>query len=129
MQNNSVNKGIFYFLGTRIWASMQVYQHKNPSRFVTDSIQINIKFTFTIYEYILLSNYIYIIYIYIYIYNIYNIYIYFVFFCLFKHCRNTCTHWSHRFPHIHIIFSSWFYLIIVTSRNSLPNCEHDSSYQ
>ena len=63
MQNNSVNKGIFYFFGTRIWASMPVYQHENPSRFVTDSVQINIKFTVTIYEYILLSNYIYNIYI------------------------------------------------------------------
>ena len=37
-------------------------------------------------------------------------------------------HWSHWF-NIHIIFSSWIYLIIDTSRNSLPNCEHDTSYR
>ena len=37
-------------------------------------------------------------------------------------------HWSHWF-HIHIIFSGWFYLIIGISRNSLPNCKHDASYQ
>ena len=30
--------------------------------------------------------------------------------------------------HIQIIFSSWFYLIIVTSKNSLPNDEHDPNY-
>ena len=127
MQNNSVNKGVFYFLGSRIWAPMPVYQHKNPSWFVTDSIQINIKFTFTIYEYILLSNFIYIIYI-LYIYNIY-IYIYIYTLRFFVYSNIVATHWSHRFLHIHIIFSSWFYLIIVTSRNSLPNCEHDTSYQ
>ena len=95
MQNNSVNKGIFYFLGTRIWAPMQVYQHKDPSRFVTDSIQINIKFTFTIYEYILLSNFIYIIYIYIYIYNIYNIYIYTLCFFVYSNIVATHAHTGH----------------------------------
>ena len=57
------------------------------------------------------------IYIYIYIYKLCA-------FCLLQHCRNTYTHWSHWF-HIHISF----YLIIVTSRNSLLNCEHDPSYQ
>ena len=30
--------------------------------------------------------------------------------------------------HTGMIFSSWFYLIIVTSRNRLPNCERDPSY-
>ena len=49
-------------------------------------------------------------------------------FYLLQHCRNTYTRWSHWF-HIQIIFSSWFYFIIVTSRNSLPNCEHDPIYQ
>ena len=104
-----------------------------------NSIQINIKFTFTVYEYttlyeyILLFNYIYIymniyiIYI-LYIYNIYYIYINIVFFCLLEHCQNTYTRLS-RWFHIHIIFSSWFNLIIVTSKNSLPNCEHVPSYQ
>ena len=106
MQNNSVNKGIFYFLGTRIWAPMQVYQHKNPSRFVTDSIQINIKFTFTIYEYILLSNYIYIIYIYIYTYIIYIIYIYIL--CVFLFIQTLSQH-MHTLvtqvpPHSHNLF-------------------------
>ena len=42
-----------------------------------NSIQINIKFTFTVYEYILLSSFLHIQYIYKYIYiYIYNIYIY-----------------------------------------------------
>ena len=42
-----------------------------------NSIQNNIKFTFTVYEYILLSNFIYIIYLSIYnLYITYNIYIY-----------------------------------------------------
>ena len=41
---------------------------------------------------------------------------------------HTAVHWS-RWFHIHIIFSSCFYLIIVTSRNSLPNWEHDPIYQ
>ena len=36
--------------------------------------------------------------------------------------------WSHWF-HIHVIFSSCFYLIIVTNRNSVFSCEHDPSYQ
>ena len=30
MQNNSVNKGIFYFLGGKIWVPMPVYQYENP---------------------------------------------------------------------------------------------------
>ena len=60
------------------------------------------------------------IHIYIYIYELYV-------FCLLQHCRNTYTRWSHWF-HIQIIFSSWFYLIIVTSKNSLPNDEHDPNY-
>ena len=122
---------------------------------INNSIQINTKFTFTVYEYIivfeniLLSN---LIYIYIYIYIIqYNICIYIQIiyseltqsssrrvssfkdselcvFCLMQHCHNTYTRWSHWF-HIHIIFSSCFYLIVVTSRNCLPNCEHDPTYQ
>ena len=58
--------------------------------------------------------YIYILYIYIYIY----IYITFVFFVCYNIVA-THTHTGHWF-HIHIIFSIWFYLIIVTSRNSLP---------
>ena len=38
MQNNSVNKGTFHFLGTRIWAPMPVYRYKNPSGYITDVI-------------------------------------------------------------------------------------------
>ena len=58
---------------------------------------------------IYVSIYIYVcIYIYIYIY-IYIIYLY-----------ELCAGFN---------FSRWFYLIIVTSRNSQPNCEHDQSYQ
>ena len=48
--------------------------------------------------------------------------------CLLQHCHNTYIRWSH-WCYIHIIFSSWFYLIIVTRRKGLPNCEHDPSYQ
>ena len=80
-----------------------------------NSIQINIKFTFTGYEYIIAYEYILLsklIYIYIYIYTYIYIYIY------------THIYISHWF-HIQAIFSSWLYLIIVTSRNSLPNCEYD----
>ena len=69
------------------------------------------------------------------IYNIIYIYIYMcvcvcvcVCVCLLQHCRNTYPRWSHRF-HIHIVFSSWFYLNIVTSRNNLRNCERNPSYQ
>ena len=58
-----------------------------------------------------------------------HIYINFVFFYCNIVARHTYTaHWSHRFD-IHIIFPSCFYLIIVTSRNSLPNYKHDPSYQ
>ena len=39
----------------------------------------------------------------------------------FVYCDIAATH-TH--AHIHIIFSSWFYLVIVTSRNNLPNCEN-----
>ena len=46
-----------------------------------NSIQSNIKFTFTVYEYILLSNF---TYIYIYIYT----YIKICVFCPLQHCRN-----------------------------------------
>ena len=35
MQNNSVNKCIFHFLGARIWAPMLGYRHENPSGYVT----------------------------------------------------------------------------------------------
>ena len=35
IQNQVVNKGIFHFLGTRIWAPMPVYRYENPSRYVT----------------------------------------------------------------------------------------------
>ena len=108
-----------------------------------NSIQINIKFTFTVHEYIivygyiLLSNLIYIyIYMYMYIYvharmyymyHLHKIYIYIIYiyiyelcvFCLLRYCCNTYTRSSQWF-HIQINFSSWCYLIIVTSRNNLP---------
>ena len=42
--------GIFHFLGARIWLPMPLQISTNQ--------QINFKFTFTIYEYILLSNFI-----------------------------------------------------------------------
>ena len=52
--------------------------------------------------------------------NIYNC----IWICIY---RNTYTRWSHWF-HIHIIFSSWFYSIIVTKSNSIANCKYDPSY-
>ena len=69
-------------------------------------------------------------YIYIYIYTYTQTYN----FVFFVYCNIAATH-TH--AHTHIIFSSWFYLVIVTSRNSLPNCENhpisniasESSYQ
>ena len=81
-----------------------------------NSIQINIKFTFIVYEY-MIDDVLY----------------------LLQYCRNSThththththmhTHWSN-WLHIHIIFPGCFYLIIVTSRNRLSNCEHDPSYQ
>ena len=42
MQNNSVNvkvKGIFHFLGTRIWVAMLVYWYENSSGYVTGYLQ------------------------------------------------------------------------------------------
>ena len=42
----------------------------------------------------------------------------------------THTHTGHAgFTFIHIIFPTFFYLILVTSRNSLPNCQDVPSYQ
>ena len=38
MQNNNVNKGTFYFLGTRIWAAMPVYRYENLAGYITDVI-------------------------------------------------------------------------------------------
>ena len=77
-----------------------------------NSVQMNIKFTFTVYEYI--------------IYN--NIYI----------CKLCFLFIPTLLEHIHmlvtlVLYSHYLfkqvYLIIMTSRSSLPNCEHDSSYQ
>ena len=48
-------------------------------------------------------------------------------FVFFVYCNIVAIHWSHWF-HIQIIFPICFYLTIVTSRNSLPNCEHDPNY-
>ena len=64
MQNDSVNKGIFHLLGTRIWAPMPVYQYEKPSRYVTDSIQINIKMYAIIQFYIYIAIYIFCIFYY-----------------------------------------------------------------
>ena len=40
-------------------------------------------------------------------------------FCLLQICRNTYTRWSDWF-HIHIIFSSWFYLVISVAETAYP---------
>ena len=60
-----------------------------------NSIQINTKFTFTVYKYIIVYEFILLSNFYIYTYKYIYIYIY----------------------------------IFITSRNSLPTCEHDPSYQ
>ena len=110
---------MYMYIYIYIYIYIQVNHYKKTTHFerwtfrLTSSSAIFLQYTFEIYI--------------IYIYYIY-IYINFVFFCLFWHCRNTYTWWSHWF-YIHIIFCGWFYLIIVTSRNILPNCEHDPSYQ
>ena len=72
--------------------------------------------------------YIYIyIYIYIYMYNYIYIYIYIYITIYIIH---TLLHTGHTaFTFIIYNLSYRFYLIIVTSRNSLPNCEHDPIYQ
>ena len=36
MQNNNVSKSVFHFLGVRIQVLVPVYQHENPSEYVTD---------------------------------------------------------------------------------------------
>ena len=134
LAKNILQKDIIYYFKYRELSGIFTINYHISD----NSIQINTKFVFTVYEYILLSKLIY-IYIYIYIYMhiiyIYTFYIYvciYIYelcvFCLLQHCRNAYTRWSHWF-HIQIIFSSWFYFIIVTSRNSLPSCEYDPSYQ
>ena len=40
MQNNSVNKGIFYFLGGKIWVPMLVYWYENLSGYVMDYVML-----------------------------------------------------------------------------------------
>ena len=59
---------------------------------------------------------------------VYISFVFFVYCNIFATHTHTAAHWSGWF-HIHIIFPSCFYLIIVTSRNSIPNCEHDPMYQ
>ena len=34
MQNDNVNKGIFYFSDSKIWVPMPVYQYENTSGYV-----------------------------------------------------------------------------------------------
>ena len=130
LAKNILQKDIIYYFKYRELSGIFTINYHISD----NSIQINTKFAFTVYEYILLSKliYIYIYAYYIYIYILYicmYIYIYeLCVFCLLQHCRNAYTRWSHWF-HIQIIFSSWFYFIIVTSRKSLPSCEYDPSYQ
>ena len=38
VQNNSVNKCIFYFLGARIWVPMPVYRYENLSGYVSGTV-------------------------------------------------------------------------------------------
>ena len=99
-------------------------------RISDNSVQINIKSTFTVYEYILLSNLIY-IYIYIYILS-YYIYIY----------MHICIIYLHIYIYIYMNFMFFIYcnivanhthnlfqLVLLVETDGLPNCEHDPSYQ
>ena len=94
-----------------------------------NSIQINIKFTFTVHEYIIVYENIWIysiiqfdIYIYIYIYT--YIYINFVFF-VYCNIGIVATHTYN--GHTGFTFI-WSFPAGFTSRNGLHNCEHDPSY-
>ena len=71
-------------------------------------IQLNIKFIFTVHEYI-------IVYEYIWIYSIiqFDIYIYIYIYTYECHTGFTFT---------------WSFPVGFTSRNGLDNCEHDQSY-
>ena len=81
-----------------------------------NSIQINIKFTFTVHEYI-------IVYEYILLSNLIYIYINFVF---FVYCNNVETHTYD--GHTGFTFI-WPFPGGFTSKNDgLHNCEHDPSY-
>ena len=95
-----LQKDIHYFKYREFSGIFTINDHISDN-----SVQINIKFTFTVYEYILLSNLIYIyiytyyhiiyIYIYAYMYNIFTyiyIYIYELYvFYLLQHCRKSYT--------------------------------------
>ena len=106
-----------------------------------NSIQINIKFTFTVHEYIIVYEYIWIysiiqcdicIYIYmLYIYTIYiYIYIYYIYIYIYQlyvffYCNFVAiqTHDGHTgFTFI------WSFLAGFNSRSGLHNCEYDPSY-
>ena len=43
--NNSVNQGIFYFMGARIWAPTPVYRYENRFGYVTVALCIEYKNT------------------------------------------------------------------------------------
>ena len=81
-----------------------------------NSIQINIKFRFTVYEYIIYMNISYYLIWYIYIYEL----------CVFfVYCNIVATH-THD-GHTGFTFI-WSFPAGFTSRNGLHNCEHDPSY-
>ena len=113
-QKSIIQKDILEFLGIFTINDQFIFT-------INNSIQINIKFTFTVHESIIQFDiyiyiYIYILYIY-YIYTIYILYIYKYIYiylcelcvlCLLQHCCNSNVRGSHWF-HIQMIFSSWFY--------------------
>ena len=109
-----------------------------------NSIKINIKFTFTVHEYIIVHEYIwiysiiqfdiyiYVLYIYIlYIYTLYvciyiYIYIYiYINFAFFVYWNIVATHTYD--GHTGFTFT-WSFPAGFTSGNGLHNCEHDPSY-
>ena len=111
--------------------------------------KINIKFTFTVHECLIVYEYIWIysiiqfeIYIYIYIYTIYLLYIYYntiyIYICiyvytiyiymnfvLFVYCNIVATHTYDGYTGFTF---TWSFPAGFTSRNDLHNCQHDPSY-
>ena len=88
-------------------------------------IQINIKFTFSVLEYIIVHEYIWICSIIqfdIYIYNIYT-HIYIIYIYIYIYIYDTHTYDGHTGFTFTCSFPAGF-----NSRNGLHNCEHDASY-
>ena len=84
LAKNILQKDIIYYFKYRELSGVFTINYHISD----NSIQINTKFAFTVYEYILLSKFIY-IYIYIYIYA-YYIYIHFIYMCVYIYMNFVC---------------------------------------